>query len=218
MEDANQGRDELIQAIEEEARREADRIVQEAQKAVEQRRGTGEERAESVLREAERKAQEQAETIKKRTDSRISAELRRLSLQKQEEFFRETLKEVSRKLEEMIEKPGYSDVLRGWIVEAVIGLNVKEATVIASKKEMPLLDSELLEQARGELEALTGRKIDLRVADSEPLLSQGVMAYAREGKLVFDNRVDTRLLRYRSEIRRVIYGELSKIDNQMGSG
>ncbi len=218
MEGADQDRRELIQAIEEQARKEADRIVQEAQKALEQRRKTAEERAESVLREAERKVQEQAETIKKRTDSKISAERRRLSLQKQEEFFREVLKEASRKLEEMIEKPEYSDVLLGWIVEAAIGLNVKETGVIASKKEMSFLGPDLFLQARRELEALTGRQIDLRVADSQPLLSQGVMAYAREGKLVFDNRVETRLLRYRSEIRRIVYRKLSQMDSQTITG
>jgi vacuolar-type H+-ATPase subunit E/Vma4 len=217
LESSDQGRRVLIKGIEDEAREEADRIVQEAQKTAEQRRKTAQERAESILREAEDKAKQQADRIKKHTDSRISAERRRISLQRQEEFLQETLTEVSRRLEERMERPGYREVLVGWIVEAAIGLNVKEAQVIASKKEMRFLDSDLLKRAAQELEALTGRKIDLKVADREPLLLQGVVVYAREGKLVFDNRVQTRLLRYRSEIRRVVYRELSRMGRETGN-
>jgi vacuolar-type H+-ATPase subunit E/Vma4 len=89
-------------------------------------------------------------------------------------------------------------------VEAAIGLGAPEASVNASAAERRQIDEQLLREARDKVEALTGRKVALTVAEGDPLIPQGVVLTAADGRVEFNNQVATRLLRRQSEIRKTI--------------
>ena len=55
---------------------------------------------------------------------------------------------------------------------------------------------------------MTGRDVTLELADESPTAGQGIVLRAADGRVQFNNQIATRLLRYQSEIRKIVYGEL----------
>jgi vacuolar-type H+-ATPase subunit E/Vma4 len=98
----------------------------------------------------------------------------------------------------------YREVLLNWIVEAAIGLGASEATVNASAAERKQIDKRLLQDAQDKVAELSGRKVDLKSAAEDPLIPQGIVLRAADGRVEFNNQVATRLLRRQSEIRKAI--------------
>ena len=203
--------DSLTNGIEEEARSEADRIIRDAEKKAEERKKAVYAQVERIIGDAEEKADEQIRRITKNFISAAGVETRRISLRVREQVIRETMDRVSGKTAEKVEKPEYRKILIGWIVEAAIGLGAAEAAVNTSREELPLIDEKLLRRAEKEVHDLTGRKIRLSVSKADPLLGQGIVLTGQDGRTAFNNQVRTRLLRYESEIRKIIYQELSDI-------
>lgn len=202
------GKSDLIAGIKKDAQIEADKIIADAKKIVEQRRAAGERQVAAILKDAKQKAQEQVEAIKKNMSSTISVETRRISLRVRDMVIHKTLKYVQDKLESMMGKPGYRQVLIEWIVEASIGLNAREAEINLSAKELPFFEDNILPEAEAKIKELTGRTVILTKSQDNPLLAQGVVLTAKNKRVAFNNQVPTRLLRYQSEIRKIIYDEL----------
>ncbi len=200
----------LIEGIAQDAQAEARRLVEEAEKAAAERRAAAERQAEGILEEARRKASEQAEGVRRQGVSAAKMETKRIALRVREQASRQVVGEARARLEAMIGTPAYREVLLGWIVEAAVGLGLPEASVNASRGELPLLDNALLAEAERRVEALTGRAVRLTRAEGEPRPGQGVVLLGRGGRLAYNNQVSTRLLRRQTQIRKLIYDSLWK--------
>jgi vacuolar-type H+-ATPase subunit E/Vma4 len=198
----------LIEGIAQDVQAEARRLVQEAEKAVSERRQASARQAAEILEEARRKSAEQAAGLKRQAASTAKMEAKRITLRVREQAARQVLEEARARLEQMIGKPEYRQVLLSWIVEAAIGLGLPEAKVNASAPELPLLEEGLLEEAQRRVQELTGRTVRLARAEGEPLAGQGVVLVGRGGRLAYNNQVSTRLLRRQTEIRKMIYDGL----------
>jgi vacuolar-type H+-ATPase subunit E/Vma4 len=194
----------LIDGIAQDAGAETEKIIAEAEKAAEERIHGAQEQAKAMVLQAESKAEEQAERIRAQSASSLRMERRRTHLRMQEQAVQEVLSRTRRRLAEMIGSPEYRDVLLAWIVEAAIGLGVEQATVNASAPERKQIDKRLLKDAQSKLMELTGREVSLTLAEGGPLIPQGVVLKAADGRVEFNNQVTTRLLRQQSEIRKMI--------------
>ncbi len=201
----------LLAGIEQEAREEADRIIQETRRMLDERRKATDLQIEKILITAQEKADAQAEVIRGNSGSRIAVETRRLSLRARDELMRDVLTQARRKLESLIKTEAYRSIVAGWVVEAAVGLNVPAASVRASAGELSLIDKALLKEAERKVKEVTGKTVKLEIAPGRPLREQGVVLTAKDGRLAFNNQVQTRLMRYDSEIRRIIYGELKEL-------
>jgi vacuolar-type H+-ATPase subunit E/Vma4 len=204
------GRAQLMEGIERDARAEAAEITKAEERAAAERRKVAEAQAASILEEARRRAQETVRGIARQGEQAAAVETRRMGLKVREEISRRVVEEAARKLAGMIRSPAYRDVLRGWIVEAALGLNAAEAEVLASGPEMAVIDDALLAAAAAELKALSGVEVRLRRSAAHPLVGQGVVVTARDGRTAFNNQVATRMERYQSEIRKLIYEALKE--------
>jgi vacuolar-type H+-ATPase subunit E/Vma4 len=200
----------LIDGIAQDAGAEAEKIITEAEKAVKERIRAAEEQARAVVQQAESKAEEQAERIRSQSASSLRMESRRTHLKLQEQAVQEVLSRVRQQFAGMIGTPVYREVLLAWIVEGAIGLDVEQATVNASAAERKQIDKRLLQEAQDKVAELTGRKVSLALADGGPLIPQGVVLKAVDGRVEFNNQVATRLLRRQSEIRKMIQDKLWK--------
>lgn len=201
---------ELIAGIAQDAEAEAQRILEEAAKAARERREATERQAAALLEEARSKAAEQAQNLKRQIGAGAKLEVKRIALRVREQATRLVIEQARSRLHQMTASPEYREVLIGWIVEAAIGLSLPEAMVNASVPELALIDEPLLAEVQARVLELTGRKVRLFKADSEPLVGQGVVLIGREGRLAFNNQVSTRLLRRQTEIRKIIYETLWK--------
>lgn len=202
------GKQKLIAGIKEDARKEAEKIIKQAEISVRERKQAIERQVNNILNRARAKADEQVKLIREHTKSAISVEIKRLGLKIMDRLVSSTIQRVKETIADMIGKPGYPDILLGWIIEAAIGLNVNEAYVNASLKEVEYINTELLKKACDALYTLTGKKIVLMKSEENPLLAQGVVLCAKDGKTAFNNQVPVRLLRYQSEVRKMIYNTL----------
>jgi len=202
--------DDLISGIVQDAGREAERVLAEAKKAAEERIKAAEDQARVVIQQAESKAEEQAARIRTQSASSARMERRRISLKLREQAAQEVLSRVRQRLAQMVGAPEYRDVLLAWIVEGAIGLGAAEATVNASARERSQIDKKMLQEAEIKVKELTGKKITLAVASGDPLVPQGVVVKAADGRVEFNNQVATRLLRRQSELRKQIQDVLWK--------
>ena len=194
----------LIEGIEQDAAREVERILREAKKAAEDRKAAAQDQARALVQQGESKAEEQAERIRSQSASSLRMEHRRKHLKLQEQAVQEVLKRSRRRLAEMVGSPEYREVLLDWIVEAAIGLGVSEASVNASAAERKQIDKRLLQEARERIGEMSGKKVSLTIADEDPLIPQGIVLKAANGRVEYNNQVATRLLRRQSEIRKAI--------------
>ena len=68
-----------------------------------------------------------------------------------------------------------------------------------------LIDDSLLSEAMEKIRAQSGRKIELKLSDGQPLNSQGIVLTAADGRTAFNNQVKTRMLRNQRKIQALIY-------------
>lgn len=204
------GKEKLLDGITAHAKMEAERILSDSQKYMDGRKEDTAVQISKIRKEAEAKAKIQIEAIEKGMESSVYTETKRIGLQIRNKIFDSVQNKIQEKLNKIIKSDGYRKILSDWIVEASIGLNVKEAYVNASVDECNLIDTDLLNKAEEDVFKLTGKKIKLNKAESDPLLVQGIVLYSDNGKTAFNNQVPVRIQRYKSDIRKKIYEKLFK--------
>ena len=198
----------LITGIVEDASREAVKIREEAEKNAAGRRKAAKSQVTAILKEGEDLARKQAAEVSSNRERTVAVELRRTRLRIREEMIARTIQGARAKLAAMIGQPEYSQILIDWICEAAIGLNAPQAAVSASEAERELIDGALLHRAEAQVRDESGLEVSLALADQPPLPLQGVILTAEDGSPAFNNQVETRLLRYQSEIRKIIHNSL----------
>lgn len=208
MKPVEQGKAALIFGIEADARAEEQRLLADARAQAAEKKKYAQQKIDSILDEARSKAAEQAESIKRKAISGVELEIKRRSLQVRDSLIQNITDRVEKRLSAMIDGPDYRTVLTNWIVEAAIGLDAEAATVNASQRERPLIDTAMLDQARQAVLSKTGKSVTLTLSDAPPLKGQGVVLTSRDGRMAFNNQVRTRMLRKQRQMHRLIYDGL----------
>ncbi len=198
----------LIESIEQDASREADKIDAQTQKIVEDRRKAAEQQIQLIKQQADEKLKGQVAAIERNTASSIAVEIHRAGLRIRETITREVIHKAEQRLQSLMGKKEYSGILQDWIVEGAIGLNAEKAEVNASEAEMKLINGGLLTKAEAKVKDIMGRKVNLVKSRRDPLSAQGVVLTTENGRISFNNQAPTRFLRYQSEIRKLIMSEL----------
>ena len=183
--------DAFLQGIQSNAEQEAQKTEAQADKSISDRKSVVEHQVQAIQRETDEKIRGQIASLKRKTQSRISMEAHRIALRERDRVVQDITRGAVDKLGDAIGKKDYLDVLLGWTVEAMIGLDVEQAQVNASKAEMSLIDSRFLKKAEKQILDLTGRKVRLQNSNSPPLLAQGVILEAEGGRVVFNNQIST---------------------------
>ena len=208
MDPKETGTDKLINGIQNDAHKEAEKILAQARQDIEARISAGDIQAKAIINNAEKRMLEQSVFIKERMAGNIAVETQRISLRVKKELINNIISIVKTDIQSLIKSSDYRQILIAWIVEAAIGLNAEEAEVNASVKEIPFLDEKTLTSAETAVKNLTGQTVKLMLSDKDPLPLQGIVLTAADGKTAFNNQVHTRFLRYKSQIQRIIYKEL----------
>jgi vacuolar-type H+-ATPase subunit E/Vma4 len=198
----------LISGIEAEARAEEQQIIEEAQKQADEKRKYSEKKIESILNDARKEAEEKAEKVKGKILSSVKLEVKRISMHAQDVLMQDVIDKVEKKLFTMIDDTSYKSVLISWITEAAVGLDAESAIINASEKERMLIDDNLLSQAGENIQTQSGKKIELKLSDGQPLKSQGIVLTAADGRTAFNNQVKTRMLRNQRKIRTLMYNKI----------
>ncbi|MHC4241378.1 MAG: V-type ATP synthase subunit E [Planctomycetota bacterium] len=214
MEPVEKGKAELISGIESDARIEEQEIIKEAEKRAAEKRKYSEKKIEALLNNAHSEAQRQAEAVKKKILLAVDLELKRHSMSVRSDLIQEIMNRVENKLASMAGDENYRSVLINWIAEAFIGLGAEAAQINASQKERAFIDDQLLSEVKEIIHMQTNQQAQLKLSDAEPLKYQGIVLTAADGRTAFNNQVKTRMLRYQSEIRTLIYNAVLADDRK----
>lgn len=195
----------LVNAILKDAQAEAEHIIREAEKQRQQKLESAAAAEEHILKEAKKTARRQTEALKKAFDSATTVALRRIKLNSEERIYSYMLDQVKKKINSLIRKQIYKKILAEWIAEAAMGLGTKECLVNASEAEKNLIDEKVLKEAGSIIFKISNRRVHLSVSSETPVSGQGIVLKDPAGRLSFDNRVETRVDRYETKIRKLIY-------------
>ena len=211
MQAGEPGQSDIIKSMLKEAEVEAERIEQEAEKAIKERLEACGDECRRIEEEGKRTAEEKIATILTRAKAAAALSNRRELLRMRETIIGEIIGSVEKRFSELIGRSGYVEVLSALIAEAVVGLDADEALIQTSAPEKVMLDK-AIPMAREKAQELLGRPVALGTSTEATLHEQGIILTKSGGSVAFNNQVSTRLLRYQTEIRKLIHERLFSED------
>lgn len=187
----------LERAILTEARDETEQIIAEAKKKAEAVRKRAQEQAEEERRAILERASQDAERLRSQAVATAQLKARSLQLAHREQLLERVFKAVKEKLPEVQKRPDYDQVVAMLLREALTQLRVNKAVVRADETTQKTLKKSLDEISK-EL------NVELTMGD---VLEEGigVVVDAADGKLHYDNTLETRLNRLQSTLRSSVY-------------
>lgn len=206
MNDQDTNKTELIERILADAREEAHKIRDEANRSVEERKSALERRLAQIESDADERVRSEQTRLVKQADSAIALAESRARLETEDRVYRAAYAAARERLREMRSQDDYGEIVRGWIVEAAEGLGADRAIVSAPEADRATAVS-VLPEAEQRLRQRTGREVSLEIdVESDPG-GQGVVLRDETGRLAFSNLVDDRLRRLHGEAQRIVYDE-----------
>jgi len=188
----------LERAILTEARDEADQIKDEAKKKVDAIRKRAQEQAEAERKAMLDRAREDAERLRSQAVATAQLKSRSLQLEHREQLLDRVFKAVKEKLPEIQKRPDYDQIAAMLLREALQQLRVNKAEIRADKITQDILKNSALDEISKELKG----QFTLAEALEE---GTGVIVDAADGKLHYDNTLETRLNRLQSTLRAPVY-------------
>lgn len=181
------------------AQSEADEIIAEAHVKAETI-AEAEKRGTSIRLESIRLKEESA----KRNIDRI------IALRSMDEGYEAIMKRVGEKLEALYaDKEKSREILIRWIAEAGVGLGLEEAMVSSSPKNP--VDVSMLKAAEVLIKSKTGAAISLSL-DDRPCSEFGVVLSSLDGKISYNNQIDTRMRRMARNVKSIVQELTCKVE------
>ena len=194
----------LERAILSEARDEADQIKAEAKGKVDAIRKRAQERAEAERRAILDAARQDVERLRGQAVATAQLKARSAQLAHREQLLDRVFKTVKEKLPDVQKRPDYDQIAAMLLREALVQLRVNKAEIRADK----VTQNSLEKSALGEISKELKGQFTMGAALEEGI---GVIVNAADGKLHYDNTLETRLNRLQSTLRasvnKVLLGE-----------
>jgi V/A-type H+-transporting ATPase subunit E len=188
----------LSRAILTEARDEAEQIKSEAKEKAEAIRRRAQEQAEQERKAILERAREDAERLRGQSVATAQLKSRSLQLTNREQLLDRVFKTVRERLSEIQKRPDYEEIVMQLLREALVQLRVNKAQVRADKTTERVLEKGVLREVSKELNG----QFDLADELEE---GTGIIVDAADGKLHYDNTLETRLQRLEGTLRASVY-------------
>lgn len=188
----------LERAILTEARDAAEQIKAEAQQKAEAIRKRAQERAEQERKAILDQAKQEVDRLRGQAVATAQLKSRSLELAHREKLLEGVFKAVKEKLPEVQKRPDYDQIATMLLREALVQLRVNKAQVRADKTTQGILEKKALSEISKELNGqfTMGNPLEEGI---------GVVVDAADGKLHYDNTLETRLDRLQSTLRASVY-------------
>jgi V/A-type H+-transporting ATPase subunit E len=188
----------LERAILSEARDAAEQIKAEASQKAEAIRKRAQEQAEQERKAILERAQQDVDRLRGQAAATAQLKVRSTQLTHREQLLDRVFKTVKEKLPEVQKRPDYDQIATMLLREALVQLRVNKAEVRADKTTQGILEKKALSEISKELNG--------QFTMGDPLEEGiGVVVDAADGKLHYDNTLETRLNRLQSTLRASVY-------------
>ena len=188
----------LERAILTEARDEAEQIKAEAKEKAEAIRKRAQERAEEERKAILDRAREDAERLRGQAVATAQLKARSLDLANREKLLERVFTAVKEKLPGVQKHPDYDQIAAMLLREALTQLRVKKADIRADETTQKSLQKSAMNEISKELDG----EFSITGALEE---GTGVVVDAADGKLHYNNTLETRLNRLQSTLRSSVY-------------
>jgi vacuolar-type H+-ATPase subunit E/Vma4 len=188
----------LSRAILTEVRDEAEQIKAEAKEKAEAIRKRAQEQAEQERKTILERAREDAERLRGQAVATAQLKARSLQLTHREQLLDRVFKTVREKLPEVQKRPDYEQIAALLLREALVQLRVNKAQVRADKTTQTLLEKKALNEISNEL---SGQFTSAGTLEE----GTGIIVDAADGRLNYDNTLETRLNRLEGTLRSAVY-------------
>lgn len=188
----------LSRAILTEARDEAEQIKAEAKEKAEAIRRRAQEQAEQERKSILDRAREDAERLRGQAAATAQLKSRSLQLTNREQLLDRVFKTVRERLSEIQKRPDYDQIAALLLREALVQLRVNKAEIRADKTTRTILEKKALDEISRELKGQFTSAGDIEEGT-------GVIIDAADGKLHYDNTLETRLQRLEGSLRSAVY-------------
>ena len=188
----------LSRAILLEARSDAEQIQADAKEKADDIRQQAKLQAESSRREIFEHATQDAERIRSQVVATAQMKARTLQLEHREKLLDKVFNAAKEKLSGLQKRPDYEKVAAELLREAITQLKVDQAEVRADAATQKILKNQALKDLSKELNSQLsmGKTLDE---------GTGIIVDADNGRLHYDNTLETRLNRLQSALRSAVY-------------
>ena len=188
----------LERAILTEVRDEAEQIKAEAKTRVEAIQKRAQERAEAERKAILDRARQDAERLRGQAVATAQLKARSLQLTNREQLLDRVFKSVREKLPDLQKRPDYDQIAALLLREALVQLRVNEAQIRADKMTQAILEKKALDEISKEL---NGQFTSAGALEE----GTGIIVDAADGRLHYDNTLETRLQRLEGSLRAHVY-------------
>ncbi len=188
----------LSRAILKEAEVDAQQMREEAKAKADAIRERAQAEAEKVRREILDKAGQDAERIHSQSLSSAQLKARTMQLEQREKLLARVFQAAREKLGDVQNRKDYEQLAVMLLREALTQLRVNKAQIHADKDTRKLLEKKAIKELSSEL------KGEFSIADDLEE-GRGVVVDAGEGRLHYDNTLETRLERLQSALRASVH-------------
>jgi len=190
--------DMLERAILTEAQDEAEQIMTEARAKADAIRKRAQERAEAERKAILDRARGDAERLRGQSVATAQLKARSQQLSHREQVLDRVFQAVRERLSEVQKRPDYDEIASQLLREALVQLRVNKANVRADKTTEHVLKKGALRELSKELNG------EFTSAD-ELEEGTGLIVDAADGRLHYDNTLETRLQRLEGTLRAAVY-------------
>jgi len=188
----------LERAILSEAQDTAEQIKDEARKKADAIRKRAQEQAEQERKAILERAQQDVDRLRGQAVATAQLKARSIQLAHREQLLDRVFKAVKEKLPEIQKRPDYPQIAALLLREALVQLRVNKAEIRADQATESILK-------KGALNDIT-KELNGEFSIGEALeQGTGVVVSAADGKLSYDNTLETRLDRLQSTLRAAVY-------------
>lgn len=188
----------LSRAILTEVRDEAEQIKADAREKAEAIRRRAQEQAEQERKAILDRAREDAERFRGQAVATAQLKARSQQLTNREQLLDRVFKTARERLSEVQKRPDYDQIAAQLLREALVQLRVNKAEVRADKTTQAIL-------GKGALSNLSSELNGEFTSASELEEGTGIIVEAADGKLHYDNTLETRLERLEGTLRAAVY-------------
>ncbi len=192
----------LERAILTEVRDEAEQIKAEAEEKADAIRKRAQEQAEAERKAILDRAREEAERLRGQAVATAQLKARSLQLSHREQLLERVFKAAKEKLSEAQNRPDYEEIAAMLLREALTQLKVNKAEVRADEATLKTLKKGALQDISKDLNG------EFKAGDALEE-GTGIVVDAAEGKLHYDNTLETRLRRLQGTLRSSVYQVLT---------
>lgn len=188
----------LSQAVLTEARDESEKILAEARQKAEEIRREAQEQAAAARKAILERAAMEAERIRSRVIASAQLQARMLQLEHREKLLDKVFDAARKQLPNVRQWSDYDQIVRELLREALRRLDVPKTQILADEVAHRILTNGLLAEISAEM------KVELHLG---PVLDHatGLIVETEDGRLRFDNTLETRLSRLQDSLRSPVY-------------